>query len=76
MSYFAPGYDVSIADLMPIADEVNQTGRNEAKRLSHLSVISRIEGEERRERRRASRRMSAGVGAEVWRTGSREYAML
>lgn len=74
VSYFSPGLDISIADLMPLADGVNQTTTREAKRMSHISIMNRIEDDERRMSKRLSKRMSTGF--DMYRSPTKQYAEL
>lgn len=60
VSYFAPGFDISIADMMPIHDHVNEKQQRQVKRMSTMNVMRSIENDQRRESRRMSRRMTAG----------------
>ncbi|KAF2683585.1 hypothetical protein K458DRAFT_39651 [Lentithecium fluviatile CBS 122367] len=60
VSIFAPGFDISIADMMPIHDDINAKQQRQVKRMSTLNVMKSIENEQRRESRRMSRRMTQG----------------
>lgn len=61
VSIFAPGFDISIADMMPIHDDVNEKQQRQVKRLSTMNVMRSIEQDQRRESRRISRRMTLGA---------------
>jgi hypothetical protein len=60
VSIFAPGFDISIADMMPIHNDVNQKQQRQVKRMSTINVMRSMENDQRRESRRMSRRMTAG----------------
>jgi len=60
VSIFAPGFDISIADMMPIHHDINQKQQRQVKRMSTMHVMRSMENEQKRESRRMSRRMTNG----------------
>jgi hypothetical protein len=58
VSIFAPGFDISMGDMMPIHHDEKQ--QRQVKRLSTMNVMRSMENDHRRESRRMSRRMTTG----------------
>jgi hypothetical protein len=62
VSIFAPGFDISMGDMMPIYSDVNQKQQRQVKRMSTMNVVRDME----REERRMSRRMTATAGFDMY----------